>query len=344
MTAGALLVQLEQMHEPEGHTNAFLSSNRKEENAMSMPITYIGVDVAKDELCWNIQGETLGTPNTPAGCAIAFKKIKKLPQPIQVVCEPSGGYERALLDFCWAKAHPVSLVNAERVRYHAKAGGQLAKNDPIDASVIADYGRAHNPAPTPAPSPEQCRMQELARTRHGYIQQIQQLRNQREHLRQPDLERIQAMVIQSLKVAVAKVDAAIRDMVQASPDWMAKVKRQCQVKGVGWITACCMLAFLPELGTLGDAQAAALAGLAPYDDDSGKNKGKRTIRGGRFAARQSLYMAALTAVSHNPIFKAVYKRLRKAGKPAKVALTAVMRKLVILLNRLLRNPDFVLSQ
>lgn len=310
---------------------------------MSTTITHVGIDVAKESLSWSFAGELHTTEFTRSAMIKMARLLAKRGMTTHWICEASGGYERDLLEFCWSQCLSVSLVNAERVRYHARAAGRLAKTDPIDARVIADFARAHQPEPTPAPTPEQRRLQELARSRQTLLEHNQQLKNRMEMLREPDVIKIYARLVRDGAKALAVLDQRISELVASQEAWIRKSDRMQQVKGVGALTANQLLAFLPELGSLRDTEVAALTGLAPYDSQSGQTAGNKSIRGGRFYARKTLYMAAVTGTRHNPILKAFYLRLRKAGKPAKVALVAVMRKLVVLLNRLLKNPDFVLA-
>lgn len=310
---------------------------------MTPVLVYIGADVAKDTIAWRIGEHSLELGNTPQGIRKALHLINRLQAPAQVVCESSGGYERLLLKTCWKTGLPISRVSADRVRHHAGAHGMLAKTDPIDARMISHFGQTHQPAPTPQPSEEQTRLRELSDARSQLSEALLRMKSQK--AQSDDSAAIKAFekVVAVISSQLEKLDREIRTLVESQPAWLETARRFMQVKGVGWQTACSMLAFMPEIGTLEPNAAAALAGVAPFAMDSGKHKGKRIIRGGRPAVRKALYMASLSAVRHNPVFKDVYLRLRKAGKAKKVALTAVMRKMILLLNHLQRNPEFALS-
>ncbi len=310
---------------------------------MTPALVHIGADIAKDSIAWQIGEHSLVFENTPQGISKALHRITKLNAPTLVVCESSGGYERLLLKICWKKGQPVALVSADRVRHHAGAHGMLAKTDPIDARMIAHFGRTHQPAPTPQPSAEQTRLRELSDARSQLMEALFRMKSQKAQSDDPVAVKAFEKVVAVISNQVEKLDRQIRCLVESQPGWLETTRRFMQVKGVGWQTACSMLAFMPEIGTLEPNAAAALAGVAPFAMDSGKHKGKRIIRGGRPAVRKALYMASLSAVRHNTVFKAVYIRLRKAGKAKKVALTAVMRKMIVLLNHLQKNPEFALS-
>jgi transposase len=311
---------------------------------MSEPIVYVGADVAKDSIVWDFNGKSLSLPNSVSGCTKAFARLPAIGPRVHIVCEPTGGYERTLLRTAAKKGQPICLVNAWRVRQHAKASGVLAKTDTIDAHVLGDYGRMHQPTIRVEPTSEQRQLSELV-LRRGQVQDIRQAElNRLAMVDNRILRRSIQAIIRTLDRQLTFIEKEMAALVASLPEGTAVLKRLCEVKGIGWLTACSIMALMPELGTLNDQQAAALAGLAPFNADSGAFKGHRHIQGGRSAVRKALYMAALAASIHNPILKAVYLRLRQHGKPAKVALTAIMRKLIILLNRLIKYPNFSLAQ
>lgn len=303
---------------------------------------YIGVDVAKLTLAIQFPDHLWSTANTTAGHAALIAKLTPLGS-VHVVCESTGGYERALVLALHAAGIAVSAINARQIRDFARACGRLAKTDAIDATIIRDYGCRLQPRPDPAPAPGQPEFAELVRARQDLVALITDEINRREHARLPALVKLSQARQRHLEKQLAALDALIDAHVAAQADLTAKTQRLQQVSGVGRVTALTVVALMPELGTLRDSEAAALAGVAPMNRDSGQHRGQRHIHGGRAALRRVLYMAALTATVHNPILKAFYKRLRQNGKPAKLALTAVMRKLIILLNRLLKNPAFNLA-
>ena len=302
---------------------------------------FLGVDVAKLTLAIQFPDQLWSTPNTALGHAAFLAKLPAL-GPVHIVCEATGGYERALVLALHQAGVAVSVINPRQVRDFARACGRLAKTDAIDAAVLRDYGQKLRPPAAVPPAAASAELAELVRARQELVALITDEINRREHARLPALVKLSHARQKQGEKQLAQLDALIDAQLAADPALAAKSQRLQQVRGVGRVSAFTLLALLPELGTLRDAQASALAGVAPLNRDSGQFRGQRRIHGGRAAVRRVLYMAALAATVHNPILKAFYQRLRHHGKPAKVALTAVMRKLVVLLNRLLKNPDFVL--
>jgi transposase len=300
---------------------------------------YIGVDVAKLTLAIQFPDHLWSTANTAQGHAALVAKLKRLGEP-HIICEATGGYERALVLVLHEAGVAVSVINPRQVRDFARACGRLAKTDALDASVLSRYGAAVRPARDAAPPPGTAELAELVRARQEVVALITDEINRREHARLPAVVKLSQRRQKQLEKQLATLDSLIAAHLARDAALQAKTERMQQVCGVGRVSAFTLLALLPELGTLRDGQAASLAGVAPLNRDSGQFRGQRHIHGGRGAVRRVLYMAALTATVHNPILKAFYLRLRQNGKPAKLALTAVMRKLVILLNRLLRNPAF----
>lgn len=307
-------------------------------SAQDCPL-YIGVDVAKLSLAIQFPDRLRSTANTPAAHTALIADFKRLGA-VHVVCESTGGYERALVLALHAAGIAVSAINARQIRDFARACGHLAKTDDLDATIIRDYGCRLQPRPDPAPAPGEPEFADLIRARQDLVALITDEINRREHARLPALLKLSHSRQRHLEKQLASLDALIDAHVSAQADLAAKTERLQQVCGVGRVTALTVVALMPELGTLRDNEAAALAGVAPMNRDSGQHRGQRHIHGGRAALRRVLYMAALTATVHNPILKAFYHRLRQKGKPAKLALTAVMRKLIILLNRLVKNPAF----
>jgi transposase len=310
---------------------------------MNSPVVYVGADVSKPEIVWDLQGKRVNCANTPEALRKQIQAMRRDGRLIHVVCESSGGYERILLNVCAELEVPCSRVESARVRYHAKAQGRLAKTDALDAQIISSYGRSHQPeARTPA-SRAQSELREL-RARFEQLTQMSVAEAAR--LEAAECAAVRKSIqrgIRSLQKELESVEAELARRVEETPEWKTRQERMLQVKGVGVRTAQALLAYLPELGTLSDGQAAALSGTAPYNNDSGGHSGQRHIRGGRPSVRKSLYMAALSASRHNPILRAFFRRLVSAGKRKKVALVAVMRKLIILLNRMFRSPEFKLA-
>jgi transposase len=324
------------------------SSNRKTE-PMKTPATkpspaYAGVDIGKASLDLSLAGQApCRHSNDAAGIAALLKVLKKLPAPVQVICEPSGGYERDLLEALWAAGLAVSLVHAARVRAFARAQGLLAKTDPIDAGVLREFGELLQPGTLAAPSAPRERLAALVQRREQLVNllstEVQRLAQTRDAV----VRKLGRNLLKALERQVAQLATMIEAQIEADATLKAQSERLQQVKSIGPVTASTLLAELPELGTLSRNESGALAGVAPYNRDSGAHRGRRTIRGGRGRVRRVLYMAAVVATRFNPILKAFYARLITAGKPKKLALTAVMRKLVVLLNHLLKNPQFKLA-
>lgn len=297
---------------------------------------YCGIDVAKQDLHVYFEGKRFKVPNAPVGFETLLNQV---PEGMLVV-EATGGYEDAFVSFCAQHQRPVCVINPTRIRRYAQAKGLEAKTDPIDAEVIAEYATHFKPVPIQADYLQRKRLRELLSQRDDLIEMINAERCRMEMACHPQARQCIQETLEHMKKQIAKIDQAV-DSEMATVE--AQKERLCQIKGIGRVNAATALAFLPELGALTDKQAASLAGLAPYDHQSGKHKGHAFIRGGRGNLRVKLYMAAVCASRYNSILKAFYQGLLAKGKPAKVALTAVMRKLVVLMNKLLRNPAFQLA-
>jgi len=305
-------------------------------------ILYVGVDIAKFTLAIDLAGKAHTFENNPQGRAQLLKRLRAYPQ-AQVVCEATGGYEQALVRSLQAAGIPISVIEAGRVRHFARAQGRRAKTDPIDAAVLSAYGQACQPVASRAPSPQQQQLAELTQRRRQLVQLLGQERNHLEHYPDRFRQRQNRQLCRLLERQIKECEHAIAALIQSDPPSQHKAERLQTIPGVGPVVASTMLAEMPELGTLTPQTAAALAGVAPYNQDSGNQQGGRSIAGGRRAVRCALYMATLSAVRHDPILKAFFHRLLSAGKKPKVALTACMRKLVILMNRLLKNNQFQLA-
>jgi transposase len=303
---------------------------------------HAGLDIAKASLQLHLQGKSSDLSNTPPGHEQLIKRLSAIPA-VHVVCEATGGYERAVVAALHAAQIPVSVINPARVRQFARASGKLAKTDPIDAALLAAFGRAFTPAPTEPRTAVEIKLAALVTRR----QQLLELRVAEEAraatCADAALRKLFTSWLAQMEKQIAKVEALIEELLAEQPVLAGQVRRLDDITGVGRLTAVMVLATLPELGTLNRRQAAALAGLCPYNRDSGQWAGKRCISGGRAEVRRALYMAALSASRSNHLLKPFYQRLVAAGKPAKVALTAVMRKLVVLMNHLLKNPSFSLA-
>lgn len=307
---------------------------------MHRELVYAGVDVAKATLVIHFDGHDRRFANTPEGCQQLLAWVTHQRSDIALACEATGGYEQTLVQVALAAQVPCAVLQPTRCRYYAKAIGQLAKTDPIDAKLIARMANAIQPAPKLLADQSQQQLSLMVNQRQQLQRQLQPLKNQL--TQQPAaacFQRLLAAYQKELDLLQEQID----QLLCACQPLQNKVHRLCQIQGVSLLTATALLAHLPELGTLSERQISALAGLAPYAKDSGLVHGKRFIQGGRPAPRLALYMAALSASRYNPILKTFYLRLRANGKPAKVALTALMRKLLCLANLLIKNPNFTLA-
>jgi len=303
---------------------------------------YAGLDIAKASLQLHFQNKSYDLPNTAAGHAQLIKRLATIPGS-HIVCEATGGYERAVVAALQAAGIAVSVINPARVRQFARASGELAKTDPIDAARLTAFGQAFAPEVTTARTPVEIKMAALV-SRRAQLLELRVAETLRaDTCTDPALRQLFAAWLAQVKKQITKVEALIEELLTEQTTLANQVQRLDDIMGVGRITAVTVLATLPELGQLNRRQAAALAGLCPYNRDSGQWAGKRCISGGRSEVRRALYMAALSASRSNHLLKPFYDRLIAAGKPAKVALTAVMRKLVILMNHLLKNPNFSLA-
>jgi transposase len=307
-----------------------------------MPTTpvHVGVDIAKAAFAVRLLNENLTYANTPEGHA-GF--IKALPEAAHIVCEATGGYERALVQALHDAGVAVSVINPRQVRDYARAKGLLCKTDRVDAAILADYGATLRPELDQAPTAAQLKLAALVSARQDLLEMLRAEAGRAEHLDVPVLKRQHAARVRLLEKQLAALDRELAESIAADSRLAAKAARLQTVAGVGPVLAHTVLGLMPELGQLGAPQAAALAGVAPFARDSGDHKGRRHIAGGRSAVRRVLYMAAVCASQHNRILHDYYHALLARGKPVKVALTAVMRKLIVLLNRLLADPNFVLA-
>ena len=304
----------------------------------------------------HLQGEASRFAHDPPGCAALIARLRALGVPVLVICEATGGWERPIVAALHAAQIALTITNPRQVRDFARGRGQRAKTDRIDARMLAEFGAANTPAPTPAPSAAQAELAAWV-TRREQVQAMLCA----ERVRQ--IPGLPGAVAKDLKASIArlekhlaKITAHLAAALAATPEITAKAARLCSIQGVGPGSAATLLGHLPELGTLTRGTIAALAGLAPFNDDSGpprgrrgiagaggraSRKGQRHIAGGRASVRSALYMAAFNAIRCNPILKPFYQRLRAAGKPFKVALIATARKLLTTLNTALQNPSFI---
>ena len=303
---------------------------------------YVGLDIAKATLQLHLQGKSCDLPNTTGGHTQLLKRLAAIPG-CHVICEATGGYERAVVAALHATNITVSVINPARVRQFARASGELAKTDPIDAAMLMAFGQAFAPDPTPPRTSTEIKMTALVARRAQLLKLHVAERQRADTCVEPALRKLFTAWLAQMEKQIAKVEALIEELLAEQTARAGRVQRLDEITGVGRITAVTVLATIPELGPLNRRQVAALAGLCPYNRDSGQWAGKRCISGGRAEVRRALYMAALSASRSNHLLKPFYNRLIAAGKPGKVALTAVMRKLIVLMNHLLKNPQFTLA-
>lgn len=280
--------------------------------------------------------------NNAQGIARAIRILSKAPK-VHVVMEATGGYEKLLASALHKAAIMLSVIEPARVRAFARAKGLRAKTDPIDAAVLCAFAEAIQPTPTVAPTHRQELLGEWVLRRRQLIDQVVMESNRWAHYVAPMIRRQAAILLRALRRQIDQCDQAIAALIAEDEIMAAPAARLQEVPGVGAVTAAILLAEMPELGTLRDEGAAALAGLAPYNRDSGPYAGTRRISGGRATVRCTLHMATLVATRHDPILRAFYQPLVAAGKKKMVAMVAAMRKLIVLLNRMLRDPNFKLQ-
>lgn len=296
----------------------------------------VGIDVSKYHLDVHLhpEGRTHRFENSCEGVHALLEQLGQW-QVDRVAIESTGGYERPALYGMLHAQLPVAMVNPRPVRDFAKAMGLLAKTDRIDAQVLASFAQQMPTRLAMLPSEQQQTLKELLGRRRQSVDQYVTQRGQLEHAR---LEPVRASIqrtITHLQTEIAAVEAMIQEVIEADPTLHERCQKLQQVAGVGPATARVLVTELPELGRCTRRQLAALAGVAPFNQDSGTHHGRRRIRGGRSVVRRSLYMATLVATRHNPVISQHYQHLLSRGKPKKVALVACMRKLLTHLNSLL---------
>ncbi len=304
---------------------------------MEQEAIYVGVDVAKAQVDVAVRPAEDGwlVANDDAGIGQLVSKLKTL-EPALVVMEASGGLELPLVAALAVEELPVVVVNPRQIRDFAKATGKLAKTDALDAAVLAHFAEAVKPPVRSLRDAETQALNSLAARRHQVMSMLVSERNRLTVAVPAVRPRIEAH-IEWLQGELDDLDKDLRQTLRQSPVWSEKDDLLRSVPGVGPQVSLTLLAYLPELGTLNRKQIAALVGVAPFNRDSGTLRGRRTVWGGRARVRASLYMGALVASRYNPVISAFYQRLLAAGKPKKLALTACMRKLLVILNSMLRH-------
>jgi transposase len=298
----------------------------------------VGVDVAKatlDLACSTNPAARWQAPNDEAGWLSLVAHVRTL-QPAIVVLEATGGYETGAATALSAAGLPVAIVNPRQVRDFAKALGLLEKTDAIDAAVLAAFAARIQPTPRPLADDLQADLQALVTRRRQLVEMLTAERNRVPLARGPVRKNLLSHITW-LEKQLGKTDHDLRTRIEASPIWRVRDQLLQSVPGIGPTTSARLLASLPELGTLTHRQISKLVGVAPLPDDSGTRRGYRRIQGGRSDVRTALYMATVTAVTHNPTIRAAYRRWRAAGKLPKVALVAAMHKLLIHLNAMLKH-------
>lgn len=303
--------------------------------------TYIAIDVAKATLEVKTQQKCFSVSNDAKGYAKLSRQLAGIPHPL-VVFEATGGYERHLMGYLFSKKIALARINPALVRAFAKSESVKAKNDRLDACMILRFAQEKRPEPARAPDPDRQQIADLLDRRSHLSEHLAREKNRLQMAPKATRKSIQRM-IKVIEREIARIDQEIEKIIEAN----ALLKRQNEVmqsvKGVGSITAWSILAYLWEIDQLNRNQAVSLAGLAPFDKDSATMSMKRTIQGGRAKVRKCLYMAAHSAAQHNPVIKAYVDRHRAREKPHKWIMTAAMRKLLIHIHSLLRNPQLELA-
>ncbi|RYY82148.1 MAG: IS110 family transposase [Chitinophagaceae bacterium] len=311
---------------------------------MSLPHVYLGADVSKATIDCRLLDQAFTITNDPAGLAKLVTRLRPLSdRVVHVVCEATGGYQNKLVAYLHDKNIPVSVINPRQVRDFARSRGILAKTDKLDARVLADFGATNTPK---ADAPKAAHLQRLSSLLTARDHLVAQRAAEKTRLPQIEdrwLLNQTKRTINFYTREITKLETELTTLRDAHPELKTKAERLQQAAGVGTQCALGLLGYMPELGTLSRSAVAKLAGLAPLNHDSGQMRGQRHISGGRSQVRRLLYLSSLNAIRRNSILKAFYQKLRAAGKSGKVALTAVARKLLVLLNSALKNPELSLA-
>jgi transposase len=297
----------------------------------------VGIDVSKAQLDtgFGADSEVAGFSNDEQGISQLLERLGTV-RPSLVVMEASGGYETAAATAIAAAGWRLAVVNPRQVRDFARATGRLAKTDRIDAAILSAFGKAIEPQVTRLPDEDAQALQALLLRRQQLVGMRAQERQRLEHAQALMRKQIKKH-IDWLDQEIGKLDVDLTAGLRKSPVWRAKDELLRSLKGIGPITSGTLLVALPELGYLDRRTIAALVGLAPFNRDSGKMRGRRSIYGGRARIRNLLYMAATSAIRSNPVIRAFYERLKSRGKPHKVAMVACMRKMLTILNAMVRE-------
>jgi transposase len=298
---------------------------------------FAGIDVSKAQLDLAVwpEGPTLSVPNTESGSDTILAHLRTL-QPTLIVLEATGGWERLVLRTLVGARLPVAVVNPRHVRDFAKATGQLAKTDALDARVLARFAQAVRPALRLLPDAPTQTLASLIARRRQLLEMLIAEKNRLDSASKSLRKRIEAHIAW-LTAELTQVDDELDQAIRNSPVWQEQEDLLRSVPGIGPVMSRTLLAELPELGTLSCKKIAALVGLAPLNRDSGTLRGRRAVWGGRAHVRATLYMATLVATKHNSVIRSFYRRLRAVGKLPKVALVACMRKLLTILNAMMKH-------
>jgi transposase len=297
---------------------------------------FIGIDVSGDylDVAFADAGRVWRIGNDAAGLAALGRRLSGLDRP-HVVCEATGRHTRLLAGALARQKVAMSRVNPRQVRDFARASGRLAKTDAIDAAVILRFAQTMQPAAVPPATPGEACLTDLVRRRRQLVDMTVAEKQRSHGLDNPQVKASLMQHLACLTDQIGTFDRLIADQIAAEPRLARRARLLATIPGVGAVTAAILTAELPELGQIGNKQIAALAGVAPFNRDSGHKRGEAHIAGGRLSARCALYMASISAMRCNPALKPFYRRLRSEGKPTKVAIVAVMRKLIIIANTLL---------
>ncbi len=298
---------------------------------------YVGIDVSQQHLDVAVRptGEVWQSSNDAPGIKTIVERLDEL-APHLVVIEATGRMELAVTAELAAAGLRVAVVNPRHVKEFARAAGKLAKTDALDAQVLAHFAEAMQPEPRPLPDASAQEFRSLVTRRRQLVEMITAEKN-RLRTSTPQVRTQVQSHIRWMEENLEGLEKDLGDIIRSSPLWKAKEKTLRSVLGVGPVLSMTLVADLPELGTLNRREIAALVGVAPFNRDSGTLRGKRTVWGGRGQVRAVLYMATLVATCHNPVIRSFYQRLCAAGKPKKVALTACMRKLLVILNSMIKH-------
>lgn len=304
---------------------------------MNQTLVFVGVDVSKANVDVALRpgDERWQSPRDEEGMRELADRLRTL-VPTLIVVEASGGLELPLVATLAAESLPVVVVNPRQVRDFARATGKLAKTDALDAAVLAHFAEAVRPALRPLRDAETQTLTDLVARRHQLVTMLVAEKNRRGSASAAVLPRVEAH-ISWLEDELRDLDDELKQTLQSSPHWRARDELLRSVPGVGEQLSLTLMAHLPELGSLDRRQIAALVGVAPFNRDSGALRGRRAIWGGRARVRSALYMSALVASRYNPVIRDFYQRLVAAGKPKKLALTACMRKLLVILNAIVKH-------